>query len=641
MSATPPGAARDGVDAAADAGRTAPAGLSSAQADAALRAHGPNTVADAPRRPWRDLLRKLWGPVPWMLEAVIALQLTLGKTLEAGTIAILLMINAAMGVLQEGRANEALALLKSRLAIQGRVRRDGRWQLVPAPLLVPGDLIHLRAGDLVPADVRLSDGMVQLDLSTLTGESAPAAAGSGALAYAGSMVRHGEATGEITATGTRTFFGRTAELVRTAGAASHLQSTILAIVRYLIALDAVLVGALLIYAMVAALPLAQVVPFALILLVASVPVALPATFTLATALGARELAAHGVLVTRLSAIEEAAAMDVLACDKTGTITQNRLALAGLQPWPGQTDERLLRCAALASDDATQDPIDLALLAAAGARGLLQDLPPRTTTIPFDPQSKRSESVYREAAGPWRVLKGAPPAIAALCAGRPDTDAAVQRLAAGGYRVLGVAQGGGSALEFVGLVALQDPPRPGVAQVIEQLRAIGVRALMITGDGLATARAVAAAVGIGSRACSADVLRSGPGAEPSCDVYAGVLPQDKFRPGADAAARRPCHRHDRRWRERCAGAAPGRSRDRGRRRHRRGQGGGQPGADQCRPGRHPGRRAHQPADPPAHAHLHAQQDHQDAGDRVLPFPWPDADGHLRHHADADRAAALYE
>ena len=502
-----------------------PQGLTGDEARRRLAQFGPNAVAEARPHPWRVFLGKFWAPVPWMLEATVLLQLALGKWDEALVIAALVVLNAVVSFVQESRADRALALLKQRLPVTARVRRDGRWQTLPAQELVPGDAVHLRVGDLVPADVRLADGSVLLDQSALTGESLPVEAGAGAVAYAGAVVRRGEATGEIAATGARTYFGKTAELVRTAKTESHLARLILRIIRPLIALDVALVLALFVYAVVTGLPLHELLPFALILLVASVPVALPATFTLAQAFGARELAARGVLVTRLSAIEEAAAMEVLASDKTGTLTQNRLAVAALHAYAPHSEDELLRLAALACDEATQDPIDLAILEAARARGVLENIPPRVEFIPFDPQTKRAEAIY---APGLRVVKGAPRAVAALVAGA-DVGADIERLAEGGYRVLAVAAGDRNTLRLAGLLALDDPPRPDSRAVVDRLRALGVRVLMVTGDGLATARTVAAQLGIGERACPPEALREGRD-DPArdCDVFARVLPEDKFR-----------------------------------------------------------------------------------------------------------------
>jgi H+-transporting ATPase len=501
-------------------------GLSGAEASARLRQYGPNSVPEARTHPLRLLLAKFWAPVPWMLEAAVALQLALGKPDEAIVIAMLLVLNALLSFFQEQRANQALALLKQRLSVTTRALRDGRWQAISAELLVPGDVVHLRLGDLTPADVRLTDGQVLLDQSALTGESLPVEAGVGATAYAGSPLRRGEATGEVIATGARTSFGRTAELVRVAKSESHLAQLILRIVRYLVTLDVALVLALFLYAIGTGLALHDLMPFALILLVASVPAALPATFTLAQAFGAQALARRGVLVTHLSAIEEAAAMEVLASDKTGTLTENRLAVAALRPLAAHDEDELLRLAALACDEAGQDPIDLAILSAARSRGMLGSPPERLRFVPFDPATRRTEAVYREH-GELRVVKGAVSEVAAIVPGAPDLTAEVEQLAAAGYRVLAVAAGAGP-LTLAGLVALEDPPRVDSAALVRSLSALGIRVLMVTGDALATARAVAARIGLGERACAPEALRAGED-DPTrdCDVFARVLPQDKF------------------------------------------------------------------------------------------------------------------
>ena len=529
--ATLPAHLKDGRSAAADrdgsAAQGAAEGLTSEEASRRLEQYGPNAVAEDKPRVLRALAGKFWAPVPWMLEATIVLELILRKDLEAGIIGLLVIFNALLSFFQESRAQGALALLRSRLTVRTRVLRDRTWGLISAQELVPGDLIHLRMGDLVPADVHLLDGALLLDQSVMTGEALPVEAGAGKLAYAGSMVKRGEANAEVTATGPRTYFGRTAELVRSARTTSHLQTIILTIVKYMVALDSALVLVLLVYSQAVGMPLREILPFALILLVASVPVALPATFTLATALGALELVRRGVLVTRLSAIEEAAAMDVLCSDKTGTITQNRLSLSALQPYDPYTEEQLLRFACYASDAATQDPIDLAILAAAKSRDVDGAALERLRLVPFDPATKLAEAVVKGQTTPWRVLKGAPAAVVARLPKAADSSADVERLASTGCRVLAVAAGPDDHLALAGLLAFEDPPWEDSRALVSNLSNLGVRVMMVTGDGLATAKTIAAQVGIGGRACSAAELHHDLQGALECNLFAGVFPEDKF------------------------------------------------------------------------------------------------------------------
>jgi H+-transporting ATPase len=502
-------------------------GLTSEEARRRLLEFGPNAVTEKKQHPVFALLGKFWAPVPWVLEVTIALEIALGKFLEAGVIGILLVFNASLSLFQESRARGALELLQKRLAIQSKVLRDGVWGLAPAEQLVPGDFIHLQIGDMVPADIAIREGEILVDQSLLTGESVPVEVNQGKNVYAGSLVKRGEASGEVTATGHRTYFGKTAELVRSAKTASHLQSIIFAIVKYLVAMDSALALAVFLYAAFVGMPLAETLPFVLILLVASVPVALPATFTLATALGAVELARRGVLVTRLSAIEEAAAMDILCSDKTGTITKNQLSLVALHPYAPFNEHDLLRFAAYASDEAGQDPIDLAVLDRLKADGALSAGTRRVKFVPFEPSTKLAEATVARDGEEILALKGAPQAVAARVGRAIDMDADVERLAAEGYRVLAVAGGAEGAVRLIGLLAFQDPPRDDSKSLVTSLNKLGVRVAMVTGDGLATARAVAAQVGIVGPACSSQDLRENIGQALDCSVFAGVFPEDKF------------------------------------------------------------------------------------------------------------------
>ncbi len=395
--------------------------------------------------------------------------------------------------------------------------------MIDATQLVVGDVVHVRAGDIVPADIVVRDGSTTVDQSVLTGEAAEVDVASGETLYSGSVVRRGEASGEVVATGTRTFFGRTAQLTRSATTVSHLETIIFRIVWVLLALDGVLVVAVLLDGLVQHVTWSELLPFVLILVVATVPVALPATFTLTTSLGALELAHDGVLVTRLSAIEEAAAMDLLCTDKTGTITQNQLRVTDVLAYGGHSREDVLALAAAASDRATQDPLDVAVLDALGAPALA-----RLRFTPFDSATKRSEAIVTLGGTTRRVAKGAPRVLAALGESPDSLETDVSRLAASGARVLAVALGDESSLVVVGLVAMGDPLRPDSAALVERLNQLGVRIIMVTGDTEATALAVASEVGIGTRVTSPEQLRTAPDGPLDFDVVAGVLPEDKLR-----------------------------------------------------------------------------------------------------------------
>jgi H+-transporting ATPase len=504
-------------------------GLSSEEAERRLAQYGPNAVAEEKSHPVLIFAEKFWAPVPWMLEATVLLELILGRYTEALLIGALLVFNAILSIVQESRAQNALAILRQHLTVQTRVLRDGHWRPVPARDLVPGDVIHVRMGDLVPADMRLVEGQILMDQSALTGESAPAEGESGSIVYAGTVVKRGEATGEVIATGKRSNFGKTAELVRTAKTASHLEETIFSIVKYLLVGDIGLVVGVALYALLVGIAWHMLLPFALILLVASVPVALPATFTLATALGASELAHRGVLSTRLSAIEEAAAMSVLASDKTGTITENRLSLAEVHAYAPHSKEDVLRWGVLASDEATQDPLDMAIEKAAQERLVLVS-GEREHFTPFDPATKRSEALVRQPdSGTWRIVKGAPMTIAALIGAGTNLQDDVAVLAAKGYRVLAVAAGRlGDPLKLVGLLGLHDPPRQDSRALVQNLNDLGVRVLMVTGDDPLTALSVARQVGIQGSSCPAEGLHERVTAETlQCNIFAGVFPEDKF------------------------------------------------------------------------------------------------------------------
>ena len=506
--------------------QSAPFGLTSDEARHRLQTFGPNATPDTTARPLRSALGKFWAPVPWMLEAAIALQLVLGKFSEAAIIAALLVFNAALGFIQESRAQATLVALRSRLSLNASVRRDGMWQSIPAAALVPGDVVKLSLGGVVAADVRLTDGEVLLDQSMLTGESIPIEAGPGLNTYAGALVRRGEAVAEVTATGVRTQFGRTAELVRSAHVVSSQQKAVLRVVRNLAICNGTLIVLLVGYAHFLSMPVEEIIPLVLTAVLASIPVALPATFTLASALGARALAKVGVLPTRLSAVDEAASMDTLCADKTGTLTQNELAVTSVRPMAGFDVARVLALAAFASSEGGQDSVDAAVRKAAGAVAPLDAQ--LQNFVAFDPATKISEAtILEKAAGIQRIVKGAYDVVAGLAQPAPTAAPLAAELEGQGFRVLAVATGTQGAMLLAGLIALSDPPRADSATLVTELRDLGVRTVMATGDAAATAAIVARAVGLDGRVCPSQGIPDGVHPE-SFAVFAGILPQDKYK-----------------------------------------------------------------------------------------------------------------
>ena len=529
--APPPSASALLAKSAAAAKDDLPSGLTRDEARRRLEKFGPNAMPDTTLHPLRMALEKFWAPVPWMLEAAIVLQLVLGKYVEAAIIAGLLVFNAALGLFQESRAQATLAALRSRLALTASVRRDGAWKTVPAAELVPGDVVKLSLGGVVAADVHLTDGEILLDQSMLTGESVPIEAGPGVQTYAGALVRRGEAVAEVTATGARTKFGRTAELVRTAHVVSSQQKAVLRVVRNLAMFNGVVIVLLVAYAYFLKMPLAEIIPLVLTAVLASIPVALPATFTLASALGARALAKQGVLPTRLSAVDEAASMDVLCADKTGTLTRNALTVTTVRPMPGFDEAHVLALAALASSDGGQDPVDAAIRAAASGKDTT-DAPQMVTFVPFDPATKMSEATATDWAGgtpggTQRIVKGAFAAVIGLAQPSPTATAAANELEGQGFRVLAVAAGPPAAMKLVGLIALSDPPRTDSAALVSELHGLGVRTVMVTGDAPATAAIVAHAVGLDGAICPPGPIPDAVHPEEFA-VFAGVLPEDKYK-----------------------------------------------------------------------------------------------------------------
>ena len=520
-----------------------PNGLSSQAATALLSRHGPNELPRHERPAWRLLLGHLWGPIAWMIELAALLSALVRDWSDLALILVLLAANAVVGFWEEYKAGNEVAALQAQLALEARVCRDGHWLLLPARQLVPGDLIRLRIGDIVPADAELADGgPLELDQSPLTGESLPVPRAAGDAVLSGSIVRRGEADARVNATGSATFMARTAQLVEAAPPVSHFQRAVLRIGNYLIAVALLLITLILLVALFRGHAMVETLRFALVLCVASIPVAMPTVLSVTLAVGAEQLARRRAVVTRLSAIEELAGLDVLCSDKTGTLTQNHLSLGTPFVADGCRKDDLLRCAALASRAEDRDPMDTAVLespeAAAATAGWQV-----SAFVPFDPVRKRTEATVISAAGQRRrVCKGAPQVLLEMApiSGelRAAVDAAVGDFAARGFRSLAVAEApddleGTGPWRLLGVLPLFDPPREDSRSTLQELKQLGVSTKLITGDQLAIAREMATQLGLGRDILPAEDLPNGKASAASiawierADGFAQVFPEHKY------------------------------------------------------------------------------------------------------------------
>src|SRR5271168_4613115 len=482
---------------------SSPNGLSQAEAEKRLTQYGPNEIEEKKTNLFLKFLSYFWGPIPWMIEAAVILSGVVGHWPDFFIILVLLISNAGVGFWEEKEAGNAIEALKAKLAIKARVKRDGKWINPAARDLAPGDVIRLRLGDIVPADARLLDGdEIEVDQSALTGESLPATRPAGDAVFSGSIVRQGEIGALVYATGTHTYFGKTAELVADAHTVSHFQRAVLKIGNYLILLAVVLVTVIVVTAILRGDAILTTLQFALVLTVAAIPVAMPTVLSVTMAVGARLLAKKQAIVSRLVAIEELAGVDVLCADKTGTLTQNSLTLGTPFSIESVTPATVILNGALASRADNDDPIDRAVLGGLEDAKVLQAYTV-THFEPFDPVHKRTEATVAGADGTtFKVTKGAPQVILALAANaaeiRPAADSAVNDFAARGFRSLGVARADGDGhWQFVGVLPLFDPPRDDAAATIATAAAMGVTVKMVTGDALAIAKETAAKVDLGT------------------------------------------------------------------------------------------------------------------------------------------------
>ena len=518
-------------------------GLSSSEAEKRLQQYGTNEIQEKKANPLKKFLGYFWGPIPFMIEAAVIMSAIIQRWPDFGIILTLLMVNAVVGFWQEHKAGNAIELLKQRLAIKARVLRDGKWQEMPAGKLVPGDIARLRMGDIIPADVKLIDGDYLLtDESALTGESLPVEKHLSDVGYASSIVKQGEMNALVVNTGTRTFFGKTTTLVEEAKTPSHFQKAISKIGDYLIFLAIGLVVVIFLVSIFRGQNILEIIQFALILTVASIPAALPAVLSVTMAIGAIALAKKEAIVSKLVSIEEMASMDVLCSDKTGTITKNALTIGGTKTYAEFSENDVLLFSALASREEDQDPIDKAILAKTQSTPAIEDKINHikvTSFKPFDPVIKRTEAIAQgEDGSQFKVTKGAPQAILALIEDKKSINDKltedVNEFAKKGHRALGVAQTNKeNKWQFAGLIALFDPPREDSAETIKTAQSMGVNVKMVTGDHIAIAKEISSRVNLGDDIVLPAVFLDRPDSEAQgvvekAEGFAEVFPEHKYR-----------------------------------------------------------------------------------------------------------------
>lgn len=516
-------------------------GLSEEEAAGRLRSFGPNEIPETKKNPVMQFLKRYWGPMPWLLEFAMILTFILGHDSEGVIIFVLLTVNAVIGFLQSRNSQKAVALLKSKLKIKAKVLRGGEWMQKDAKDIVPGDLLSVRLGDLVPADIYVTGGEASVDTSALTGESLPADVRAGNVVFSGSIVKRGELEGFAVNTGLNTYFGKTVSLVQIARPKSKQQELMFSIVKYMMYLGLAASALVSGYAAYLHKDLLFILSFIVVFLIGAIPVALPAVLTIVQAVGALDLSKKGVLVTRLDSIEDAASIDIFCFDKTGTITQNRLTVTDCRAFEPFLAEDVCRFAALASSEKEMDAIDTAVLQYAETAGIGLENCAKLSYQPFTPAKKRTEADAKVGGKEYRILKGAPQIVLGLCdALDPKTAEAAENImdefSAKGARTIAVAVSGGPGhtnYRPVGLLSLSDPPREDSKDMIQKIKELGIRSIMLTGDSRPIAREIADQAGIGGRIRRAEDL-SGCGHENqlelirNSDGFAEVYPEDKYK-----------------------------------------------------------------------------------------------------------------
>lgn len=506
-------------------------GLSSDEALLRTKQFGFNEIPDKKKNSVLIFLKKFWSPSAWMIETIAMISLAIHKRSDFYVAVTLLLINALIGFFQESRAEKVVKMLQSKLQIQVRVLRDKKWIDLASRHLVPGDIVRLRMGDIVPADLKIISGVITVDQSSLTGESAELSRKEGDVIFSASIVRQGEFLGLVVLTGGKTFYGRTIELVQKSRPKLHMEEVVSKLVKWLFAVVGIVVVLVIVIGHIRGTSMTEVLPLSLVLLMGAVPIALPVMFTVSSAIGANDLGKKGVLVTRLSATEDAATMQVLCVDKTGTLTMNQLVVEGLYPEDKQTAESLLLGAVLSSNASNRDSIDEAILDYARKNNLKFDNYNQVEFVPFSPKTRKTEATIEGEKGNFKVIKGAVDTISSLAMLTLDQKQRLKNssdlLAKKGHRTIAVAKIVNEEVLFLGLVALHDPPRSDSPELIKRLHSLGVSVKMLTGDAAPVAQQIASDIGLGKIAQLDSIQLKNLDWLKDNDGIAGVFPEGKY------------------------------------------------------------------------------------------------------------------
>jgi H+-transporting ATPase len=521
--------------------KTSTSGLKESEVKHRIDTYGYNEITEEKRHALVDFISRYWGPMPWLLEIAIVLSYFLGHYLEAAIIFILLTVNVIIGFIHAHHSQKVLELLKKRLAVKAKLQRDGAWVIKDAREIVPGDIFVLELGDLVPVDAKVIKGEISVDQSALTGESLPIDVHRSDIIYSSTLVTRGEAFCVAINTGMNTAYGRTAELIQQAKPKSHQEKILMTITKYMMYFGITALIAVSLFALFTGITYISILTFVIIFLMGAIPVSLPAVITIVQSVGAMELAKEEVLITRLDSIEDAASIDVLCLDKTGTITQNKLSVADIIPSAGHTKEEVTLFARLASLKASKEMIDTAIIDYAESHSIDVTRYKKIHFTPFDPSIKRTEVLVEKENQRFTVLKGSPQVILSLCKDidethRKEVDKTIEDLSKKGYRTLGVAQSIDDTpndFHFLGLVALADPLRPDSKSMIETVKQLGIKPLMLTGDNINIAREIAQQASIGSNIIRMSDLKELNEEEKKniCNTYDGfaeIYPEDKYK-----------------------------------------------------------------------------------------------------------------